>query len=84
MENKTLYDTKRLIKLLRLSTPDSLNVAEAILKTNHEIDIPKLPQLRQAVYRSLAEKENRQLSQEVREIKSEIIASMLPSVSMSI
>lgn len=76
MDSQTLYDTNRLIKLVQLSTPDSLNIAEAVLTTNHEIDIPELPQLRQAVYRSLSEKKNRQYSQEVREIKTKIIASL--------
>lgn len=76
MESQTRYNLNYLVKLLELSTPDSLNIASAILKRNHEIDIPELPQLRQAVYRSLSEKKNRQFSQEVREIKTKLIASL--------
>ena len=84
MESKTLYDINNLIKLLQLSTPDSLNIAEAVLKNNHEIAIPELPQLRRAVYRSLEERKNRQLSQEVRAIKTKIIASLTQKSAESI
>lgn len=76
MESQILHDINHLTRLLQLSTPDSLKIAEAVLERNNEIDIPELPQLRQAVYRSLSEKKNWQLSQEVREIKIKIIASL--------
>lgn len=77
MQSQTLYDINHLIKMVQLATPDSLNIAEAIIKNNREIDIPELPRLRQAIYRSLSEKKNRQLSQEVREIKTKIITSLV-------
>ncbi len=70
-----MYDIKYLITLLERATPDSINIAEAILN-NHEINIPELPALRQAVHRSLSEKKNLQLSQSVREIKLKIIADI--------
>jgi hypothetical protein len=80
MESQTNYDINRLIDLLELATPDSLNIAEAICRENHEIDIPELKALREAVYRSLDEKKNDRLSDNVRKIKTRIIASLVQKI----
>jgi hypothetical protein len=76
MKNQTLYDIKKIIDLLGRVTPDTLNITDCIISRNHEISIPELPVLREAVNRSLAEKTNREFSQSVKKIKSEIIASL--------
>jgi hypothetical protein len=80
MESQTNYDINRLIDLLELATPDSLNIAEAVYRENHEIDIPELKALREAVYRSLDEKKNDRLSDNVRKIKTRIIASLVQKI----
>jgi len=71
------YDINCLIDLLELATPDSLNIAEAILRENDEIYIPELQALREAVYKSLNEKKNDQLSDNVGKIKIIIMTSLV-------
>ena len=80
MESQRKYYINCLIELLELATPDSLNIAEAILEKNHEIDIPELQTLRSAIYQSLAEKKNDWLSDNVKKIQREIIASLVQKI----
>ncbi|GAA6619865.1 hypothetical protein [Scytonema sp. NUACC26] len=75
-----MYDINCLIDLLELVTPDSLNIAESILRENHDIDIPELQALREAVYRSLDEKKNDRLSDNVEKIKTTIVASLVQKI----
>ncbi len=77
MESQTKYDINELIELVELAIPDSLNIAEAILKNNHEIEIPELQTLREAVYLSLDNKKSAWLSDNVEKIKTIIIASLV-------
>ncbi len=80
MESQTKYDINCLIDLLELATPDSLNIAEAILRENHEIDIPELQALRETVYLSLDDKKNDFLSDNVEKIKIRIMASLVQKI----
>ncbi len=80
MESQTKYDISCLIDLLELATPDSMNIAEAVLRENHEINIPELQALREAIYRSLDEKKNDQLSDNVEKIKTRIMASLVQKI----
>lgn len=80
MESKIKHDINRLIKFVELATPDSLNIAEAILRNNHEIDIPELQSLREALYLSLNDKKNDWLSDNVVKIKTRIIASLVQKI----
>ncbi|BDA69283.1 hypothetical protein CAL7716_034490 [Calothrix sp. PCC 7716] len=80
MESKTKHDINRLIKFVELATPDSLNIAEAILRNNHKIDIPELQSLREALYLSLNDKKNDWLSDNVVKIKTRIIASLVQKI----
>ncbi|NJL09358.1 MAG: hypothetical protein HC908_01505 [Calothrix sp. SM1_7_51] len=80
MESQIKCDINDLIELVELATPDSLNIAEAILRNNNEIHIPELQSLREAVKRSLAEKKNAWLSDNVEEIKATIIASLIQKI----
>jgi hypothetical protein len=69
MESKIKYDINPLIKFIGLANPDSLNIAEAILRNNHEIHIPELQSLREAVYLSLENNKSAWLSDNVEQIK---------------
>lgn len=80
MESKTKHDINRLIKFIDLATPDSLNIAEAILRNNHEIEIPELQSLREALDLSLNNKKSAWLSDNVVKIKTEIIASLVQKI----
>lgn len=80
MESQTKYDINDLIELVELATPDSLNIASAILTNNHEIDIPELQSLREAVYLSLDNKKNALLSDNVEKIKTRIIAFLVQKI----
>jgi hypothetical protein len=80
MESKIKYDINRLIKFIGLATPDSLNIASAILRNNHEIDIPELQSLREALYLSLENKKSAWLSDNVQQIKTRIIASLVQKI----
>ena len=76
MKSKTMEDINHLIKLMKNGSPDSLNIAEAVLKNNQSIDIPQLLALRQAVFRSLSDKKNSQLYDRVEEIKEQIVENL--------
>ncbi len=80
MGSKTKYDINRLIKLVELATLDSINIAEAILRNNHEIDIPELQSLRSAIYLSLDNKRSAWLSDNVEKIKIKIVTSLVQKI----
>lgn len=80
MESQTKHDINELIELVELATPDSLNIASAILRNNHEINIPELQSLREAVYLSLDDKKSAWLSDNVEKIKTRIIASLVQKI----
>ncbi|MBW4504929.1 MAG: hypothetical protein KME64_00185 [Scytonematopsis contorta HA4267-MV1] len=80
MESKIKSDINRLIKFIGLATPDSLNIAEAILRNNNEIYIPELQSLREALYLSLDNKKSALLSDNVQQIKTRIIASLVQKI----
>jgi hypothetical protein len=73
-DKHTNYDV--LIELINRATPDSLNIAQAILNKNEEIYLPNLPLLQNYVEQSLKDKANRQLSQKVRTLKKEILETL--------
>ncbi len=85
MNNETRERVAELIELINRATPDSLLIAQAILKKNPLIQIPQLPLLKKYVENSLTDKTNRQLSEQVRILKTEILVSLtasLPTVSI--
>ena len=83
MSSKTIQDINRLIKLIKIASPDCLNIAEAVLKNNREIDIPQLGQLRDAIFRSLSDKKNSQLYDKAEEIQSEIVKNLAQKLILS-
>jgi hypothetical protein len=76
MKNKTLRDLKRLIELLEVTSSDTLNIAEAILRNNSEINLPELSELRQFFTISLSAKANRELSLAVEKNRVKLIESL--------
>jgi hypothetical protein len=76
MQTKTLRDLKRLIELLEVTSSDTLNIADAILRNNSEINLPELSELRQAFKLSLSAKTNRELSLSVKKNRVKLIESL--------
>ncbi len=76
MQTKTLRDLKRLIELLEVTSSDTLNIADAILRNNSEINLPELSELRQAFKLSLSAKTNKELSLSVKKNRVKLIESL--------
>lgn len=82
MQNNTLRDLKRLIELLEVTSSDTLNIADAILQHNSEINFPELSELRQAFTLSLSSKTNRDLSYLVKINQAKLIKSLQETINI--
>jgi hypothetical protein len=77
MFHKSSTSIDYLIELINRATPDSLNIAQSILKNYEEIKINQLAMLQELVKLSLADRSNLTQSTQVRVLKQEIIDALV-------
>jgi hypothetical protein len=82
MEPKTLRDLERIIELMEITSSDTLNIVDAIIRNNSEINLPELMELRQAFNLSLSEKTNRDLSHSVKNIRVKLLDSLCQKLNI--
>ncbi len=82
MEPKTLRDLERIIELMEITSSDTLNIVDAIIRNNSEINLPELMELRQAFNLSLSDKTNRDLSRSVKNIRVKLLDSLCQKLNI--
>jgi len=82
MFHKSSTSIDHLIELINRATPDSLNIAQSILKNNEQIKIAKLAMLQELVKLSLADRSNLTLSTQVRVVKQEILDALVATAEV--
>jgi hypothetical protein len=82
MEPKTLRDLERIIELMEITSSDTLNIVDAIIRNNSEINLPELMELRQAFNLSLSDKTNRDLSHSVKNIRVKLLDNLRQKIDI--
>jgi hypothetical protein len=82
MEPKTLRDLERIIELMEITSSDTLNITDAIIRNNSEINLPELMELHQAFNLSLSDKTNRDLSRSVKNIRVKLLDNLRQKIDI--
>jgi hypothetical protein len=82
VEPKTLRDLERIIELMEITSSDTLNIVDAIIRNNSEINLPELMELHQAFNLSLSDKTNRDLSRSVKNIRVKMLDNLRQKIDI--
>jgi hypothetical protein len=82
VEPKTLRDLERIIELMEITSSDTLNIVDAIIRNNSEINLPELMELHQAFNLSLSDKTNRDLSRSVKNIRVKLLDNLRQKIDI--
>jgi hypothetical protein len=67
---------------MEITSSDTLNIVDAIIRNNSEINLPELMELHQAFNLSLSDKTNRDLSRSVKNIRVKLLDNLRQKIDI--